>query len=165
MTGGHVRIGVRRRDVIVGASAGAAILALMRSLPASAQDPAKTPAALKEFDAAFKQIVGEGKPVPGKLKLEIPEIAENGNTVPYLITVESPMTENDHIKAMHMLSTSNPQPGVASFTLTPLMGKASIASRMRLAKTQDVVALAEVSDGQFLVARRTVKVTIGGCGG
>lgn len=75
------------------------------------------------------------------------------------------MTENDHIKAMHMLSTSNPQPGVASFTLTPLMGKASIASRMRLAKTQDVVALAEVSDGQFLVARRTVKVTIGGCGG
>ncbi len=165
MTGGHARISLRRRDVVVGASAGAAMLALMRSLPVLAQDAPKTASMLKEFDEAFKQIVGEGKPVTGKLKLEIPEIAENGNTVPYLLAVDSPMTDGEHIKAMHVLSTTNPQPGVASFTLTPLMGKASIASRMRLARTQDVVALAEMSDGQFLVARRTVKVTIGGCGG
>ena len=68
-------------------------------------------------------------------------------------------------KAIHIVATANPQPGVATFRLTPLSGKAAVASRMRLQRTQDVITIAELSDGRFLMAKRTVKVTIGGCGG
>ena len=75
------------------------------------------------------------------------------------------MTEKEHVKTVHVLSTGNPQPYVASFHFTPDAGKASVASRMRLAKTQDVVSIAELSDGRFLLGKRNVKVTIGGCGG
>ena len=95
----------------------------------------------------------------------MPEIAENGNTVPFTISVDSPMTETDNVKAIHVLATANPQPGVATFRFSPLSGKATVASRMRLARTQDVIAIAELSDGRFLMSKRNVKVTIGGCGG
>ncbi|MEZ5855203.1 MAG: thiosulfate oxidation carrier protein SoxY [Hyphomicrobiaceae bacterium] len=105
------------------------------------------------------------KPKAEKIVLEIPEIAENGNTVPYTISVESPMTDSDYIKAVHVLSSANPLPNIASFYFGPAVGRATLASRMRLAKTQDVLILAERSDGQFLMAQRAVKVTIGGCGG
>ena len=80
----------------------------------------------------------------------MPEIAENGNTVPFTISVDSPMTDKDYVKAVHVISTGNPQPGVATFRFTPQSGKAAAASRMRLAETQDVIALAELSDGKFL---------------
>ena len=112
-----------------------------------------------------KKILGDAKPTEGKLTLDLPEIAENGNTVPFTISVESPMTEKDHVKAIHVFATANPQPGVATFRFTPLSGKAAVASRMRLARTQDVIGIAELSDGKFLMGKRTVKVTIGGCGG
>jgi sulfur-oxidizing protein SoxY len=69
------------------------------------------------------------------------------------------------VKAIHVIATANPQPSVASFRLTPLSGRASVASRLRLARTQDVIGLAELSDGKFIMTRRPVKVTIGGCGG
>jgi sulfur-oxidizing protein SoxY len=131
---------------------------------AAAQD-AKAPATVPLFEQALDAILGDAKPTPGKITLEIPEIAENGNTVPYAIAIDSPMTPADHIKAIHVLSTANPLPNVASFGLTPLSGRAVVSSRMRLAKTQDVVVLAELSTRRFIVARRTVKVTIGGCGG
>src|SRR5690606_30934211 len=101
----------------------------------------------------------------GKLMLKLPEIAENGNTVPFSISVDSPMTEDDYVKAVHVISTGNPQPMVATFHFTPQSGKAAVSSRMRLAKTQDVVSVAELSDGKFAIARKEVKVTIGGCGG
>jgi sulfur-oxidizing protein SoxY len=117
------------------------------------------------WEDVVKKIVGETKPIEGRVALDMPEIAENGNTVPFTVSVESPMTDKDYVKAIHVISTGNPQPGVATFRLTPLSGKAAVASRMRLARTQDVVALAELSDGKFLQSRRSVKVTIGGCGG
>ena len=82
-----------------------------------------------------------------------------------LIAIDSPMTETDFVKAIHIVATANPQPGVATFRLTPLSGKAAVASRMRLQRTQDVITIAELSDGRFLMAKRAVKVTIGGCGG
>jgi sulfur-oxidizing protein SoxY len=113
----------------------------------------------------LKKIVGDAKPLEGKLTLDMPEIAENGNTVPFSVSVESPMTDSDHVKAIHILATANPQPGVATFRLTPMSGKAAAASRMRLARTQDIIGVAELSDGKFLMSRRNVKVTIGGCGG
>ena len=151
-----------RRDVLVGAGTGALLLALGRQ--AAAQD-LKAPADVPLFEQALDAILGEVKPIPGKITLEIPEIAENGNTVPYAIAIDSPMTPAEHVKAIHVLSTANPLPNVASFGLTPLSGRAVVAGRMRLSKTQDVVVLAELSSRRFIVGRKTVKVTIGGCGG
>lgn len=149
-----------RRDVITTAAGAASLLALIAT-GARAQDRPAT----NDFDAALKKLIGDAKPIDGKLTLEVPEIAESGNTVAYALSVENPMTEKDYVKALHILSTANPQPGIASFQLTPASGRAFAAGRMRLARTQDVVAVAELSDGRVLVSKRTIKVTIGGCGG
>jgi len=152
---------VGRRDVLVGAGAGLLLLALGRgALAQDAKGPPPNP-----YEQALDKILGSTKPSPGKITFEVPEIAENGNTVPYAVTIDSPMTSADHVKAIHVLSTQNPLSNVASFALTPLSGRAYVSSRMRLAKTQDVVVLAELSSGKFIVGQRTVKVTIGGCGG
>jgi sulfur-oxidizing protein SoxY len=149
-----------RREFVLGAVAAGAVAAFLADVRlAAAQE--KSPA----YEEALKKLIGGAKPEEGKVSLELPEIAENGNTVPFTVSVESPMTEKEHVKAVHVLSTGNPQPSVASFHFTPDSGKASVASRMRLAKTQDVVSIAELSDGRFLLGKRNVKVTIGGCGG
>ncbi len=151
---------VGRRDVLVRGAAAAALLTLLAPA-AIAQD--KTDASA--LNAALKAIMGDAKPIDGRFTFELPEIAESGNTVPYGVTVESPMTDAEYVKSVHILASGNPQPGVASFYFTPLSGKAQVAARLRLARTQEVVAVAELSDGKFLLAKRTVKVTIGGCGG
>lgn len=117
------------------------------------------------WQQAVDKILGGAKAGPGKLTMELPEIAENGNTVPFTLAVESPMTEADFVQAIHIISTGNPQPGVATFRFTPESGKAAVSSRMRLGRTQDVIAVAELSGGRFLMSKRNVKVTIGGCGG
>lgn len=143
---------------------GAASLAAASAIPLDAlwaQDATQ----LSAWEQAVKKVLGDAKPIEGKLTIEMPEIAENGNTVPFTITVDSPMTDKDYIKAIHVIATANPQPGVATFRLTPLTGKATVSSRMRLARTQDVITIAEASDGRFMMSKRSVKVTIGGCGG
>jgi sulfur-oxidizing protein SoxY len=148
-----------RRAFILGASAVAAIMPFLAA-PGAAQE------APQSWEDALKKIVGDAQPTSnGKLTFDMPEIAENGNMVPFSVSIDSPMTEKEHVKAIHVIATANPQPSVASFRLTPLSGRASVASRMRLARTQDVVGLAELSDGKFIMTRRPVKVTIGGCGG
>jgi sulfur-oxidizing protein SoxY len=144
---------IDRRAFVVGAVASTAVAAT--ALAQEAQG----------WEDAVKRIVGDTKPIDGRVMLDMPEIAENGNTVPFSISVDSPMTEREYVKAVHVISTGNPQPGVATFRFTPVSGKAAVASRMRLARTQDVIGLAELSDGKFLMTRRSVKVTIGGCGG
>ena len=149
---------VDRREFVRGGAAVVAVAALVVG-DTLAQDAASS------WEEAVKKIVGEAKPTEARVTLDMPEIAENGNTVPFAVAVESPMTENDYVKAIHVISTGNPQPGVATFRLTPASGKAAVASRMRLARTQDVIVLAELSDGKFLQTKRSVKVTIGGCGG
>ena len=155
---------VRRRDVLIGAAAAASLLALFTAAGATGATAQDKPFSA-ELEAALKKIMGDAKPADGRISLDIPEIAENGNTVPFVLSVESPMTETDFVKALHIMAAGNPQPGVASFTFTPASGRAFAASRMRLARTQEVIAVAEMSDGRFLLGRRTVKVTIGGCGG
>ena len=147
-----------RRTFTLGVAAAVTAFAVPATA-ALAQDQAQA------WELAVRKIVGEAKPSEGKFALELPEIAENGNTVPFTVSVESPMTEKDHVKAIHVIATANPQPGVATFRLTPLSGKAAVSSRLRLARTQDVIGIAELSDGRFLMAKRPVKVTIGGCGG
>jgi sulfur-oxidizing protein SoxY len=151
---------LNRREFALGVAAAAAGTALpMEAL--RAQEPNQPPA----WEQAVKKIMGDAKPVDGKMTLEMPEIAENGNTVPFSISIESPMSATDYVKAVHIIATGNPQPGVASFRFTPLSGKASISSRMRLGRTQDVITIAELGNGKFLMNKRNVKVTIGGCGG
>ena len=147
-----------RREFAIGTAAAVSLAALPVST-VLAQDPPQA------WELAVRKILGEAKPIEGKITVELPEIAENGNTVPFSISVDSPMTDKDHVKAIHIVATSNPQPGVATFRLSPQSGKAMVASRMRLQRTQDVITIAELSDGRFLMAKRPVKVTIGGCGG
>ena len=117
------------------------------------------------WEEAVQAVLGTAKPTEVKMLLEMPEIAENGNTVPFTVSLDNPMTDKDYVKAIHVIATANPQPGVASFHFTPLSGKAAASSRARLARTQDVIAIAELSNGTFLMSKRSVKVTIGGCGG
>lgn len=145
-----------RRGVLALAAGGMAITVLPR--PASAQLAAPT-------QAAIDRLRGSRTPQEGRITLRAPPIAENGNTVPLTVSVESPMTAADHVKAIHVFADKNPTPDVATFHLTPAMGRASADTRIRLGQTQDVVALAEMSDGTLFMTRAEVKVTIGGCGG
>src|SRR3546814_14432826 len=94
-----------------------------------------------------------------------PEIAENGNTVPISVSVDSEMTEASYVESVTLLADGNPNPAVATFHFTPMSGEASATTRMRLAKTQNVVAVAKLSDGSVFMDKKLVKVTIGGCGG
>ncbi|WP_372617344.1 thiosulfate oxidation carrier protein SoxY [Falsiroseomonas sp.] len=143
-----------------GALAAAAGLVGLSLLPkaAAAQMEAATA-------AAIRRIIGERTPEEGRVALRLPPIAENGNTVPLTVTVESPMTAADHVKAVHVFADKNPTPDVATFHLTPAMGRAQADTRIRLGQTQDVIAVAEMSDGKLYIGRAEVKVTIGGCGG
>jgi len=113
----------------------------------------------------LKKLYGDKKFAEGKIKLDIPQIAENGLVVPVNIDVESPMTDADYVKAVHIFADGNPQPGVFSYRFTPACGKASASGRMRLAQTQNVICIAEMSNGSLYSTKAEVKVTIGGCGG
>lgn len=149
----------------LGAAAGGRALHA-ESASAAAQDGAD-PAPLApspQYQDAFAKAVGTGTPVEERVSLVLPEDAENGNIVPYRISVESPMTADDYISEVHLLSTQNPQPRVAVFHFTPLSGKAAVSGRMRLAKTQEVVAVAVTSHNKLFIGRCTVSVGIGGCG-
>jgi len=117
------------------------------------------------YDTALTAITG-GKTITdsAKVSLTVPEIAENGAVVPVKVNVESPMTEADYVKAIHVLTTKNANARCADVMLTPLNGKGYFATRVKLGGTQDIVALVEMSDGSFLRAAKSVKVTIGGCG-
>ena len=112
-------------------------------------------ATVEELTAAF---TGGAAPGSGGITLTAPEIAENGNTVP--VSVSAPGAV-----AIMLLATGNPEPAVATFTFGPAAGSQMAATRIRLAKTQDVMALAKMADGSIMQAQATVKVTIGGCGG
>lgn len=127
--------------------------------------PQAASATVETATAMMNDLIGGKTPQEGRVKVDMPQIAENGNTVPLTVTVDSPMTDADHVKAVHILADGNPDSGVASFRLTPLSGKAEVSVRMRLARTQNVWAVAEMSDGSVFMGKTEVKVTIGGCGG
>ena len=121
--------------------------------------------AKNDSDEAIKKFTGGKTPTQGKIKLDLPEIAENGNTVPMTVTVESPMTEQSHVTDVLIVADENPRSGVAVFHFSPASGVAEANTRIRLAATQDVIAVAKMNDGSFFMASKQVKVTIGGCGG
>ena len=113
----------------------------------------------------IKKFTGGKDVAEGGVTLELPEIAENGNTVPLKVSVESPMTAEAYVKRVLIVADGNPNPAVATFKFSAKSGVAEASTRIRLAKTQNVIAVAELSDGSFKSAKKQVKVTIGGCGG
>jgi sulfur-oxidizing protein SoxY len=116
-----------------------------------------------EMAAAIKEVTG-GAPVrAGKVTLDIPPLVENGNAVPLTVSVESPITEQDHVRAIHVFNEKNPQPHVFHARLGPLNGKAEIATRIKLNDSQKVVAIAELSNGDFMSASADVIVTLAAC--
>jgi sulfur-oxidizing protein SoxY len=115
------------------------------------------------LEAAIRKVTG-GKPVrAGKVKLEVPPLVDNGNTVPLSVSVASPMTSADHVKAIHVFTEKNPQPYVVSAYLGPRAGRASITARARIADTGKVIALAQLSDGSFWSDTVSVVVTLSAC--
>lgn len=156
MTNTNTTIG--RRALLKAAGLGAVAVAgagFARDAYATPESAAKALAS-QTGGAAMKQ---------GKVKLKLPEIAENGRTVPLTISVDSPMSGDNYVKSIHVVAEGNPEPKVCSFHLTPGSGKAEVSTRIRLGKTQNVSAAAVMSDGSVFMGKQNVKVTIGGCGG
>lgn len=133
------------------------LAAAMAAAPAFAQSG---PAAM---GAAILKVTGGAKVQTGKVKLDVPPLSENGNAVAMSVSVDSPMSATDYVKAIHVFTEKNPQPNVISIRLGPRAGVASIQTRMRLADTQTVVAIAEMSDGSFWQDSGDVVVTLGAC--
>lgn len=146
---------MRRRRFL--AATGAALAA--GAMPAGAQrfQPAQ------DIEPLLQQLTGGKAPQKGGIEVELPQIAENGSSVPMRIRVETPMTSADHVGALHILAERNPRPLVASFHLGPHSGKADVSTRVRLAGTQKVRVLAAMSDGTFRIAELEVLVTSAAC--
>jgi len=117
-------------------------------------------AALQE---ALRKVTGDAQVRRGKVKLELPPLVDNGNAVPLAVTVESPMTSTDHVKAIHVFTEKNPLPDVVSAYLGPRAGRAGISTRVRIADTQTVTAIAQLSDGSFWSDSAEVVVTLSAC--
>ena len=111
----------------------------------------------------MRKVLGGATPRPGKVRLEVAPLVDNGNAVPLTVTVESPMTPQDHVKAIHVFTEKNPQPNVLSARLGPRAGRAAVSTRVRLADTQAVHAIAELSDGSFWSGSADVVVTVSAC--
>ena len=142
-----------RRAVVIGAGALGAMPFLVRRAEA-------TPDSMK---AAIHKVIGESPVTKGRVALDIPPLVENGNTIAMTVAVESPMTATDYVKAIHVFNEKNPQPDVISVHLGPRAGKAAFATRIRLADSQTVTAIAEMSDGSLWSDSVEVIVTIAAC--
>ncbi|MBR0908366.1 SoxY-related AACIE arm protein [Bradyrhizobium japonicum] len=119
-----------------------------------------TPAMLS---TAIRNVVGETQIRAGKIKLDIPPLVENGNTVPMTVSVASPMTATDYVKSIHVFNEKNPQPNIGNFYLNPASGRAQVSTRIRLADTQKVVAIARLSDDTFWQVAADIVVTLAAC--
>lgn len=142
----------RRRLLAFGAGA---VVALVGLRPAQA-----TPDMMK---AAIRDVVKGAVVRSGKVKLDVPPLVENGNTVPLTVLVASPMTEAEHVVSIHIFNEKNPQPNVGNFYIGPRAGRAQVSTRIRLADTQTLTAIAKLSDGSFWSATADVVVTLAAC--
>jgi sulfur-oxidizing protein SoxY len=145
-----------RRQFLV--SAGSA--AVLGAAPIVTLRAEATPAMLA---SAIRDVVGSAVVRTGKVKLDVPPLVENGNTVPLTVSVASPMTLDDHVKSIHVFNEKNPQPNVGNFVLGANAGRAQISTRIRLADSQKIVAIAKLSDGSFWSASVDVVVTLAAC--
>jgi sulfur-oxidizing protein SoxY len=119
-----------------------------------------TPAMLS---GAIRNVVGAAVVRTGKVKLDVPPLVENGNTVPMTVSVSSPMTSDDYVKSIHVFNEKNPQPNIGNFYLGRFAGRAQISTRIRLADSQKIVAIARLSDDSFWSASADVVVTLAAC--
>jgi sulfur-oxidizing protein SoxY len=120
--------------------------------------------ATPEMMATAIRTVTGGAPVQtGKVKLDIPPLVENGNSVPMTVSVTSPMTPSDYVKSIHVFNEKNPQPNLGNFYLRPSAGRAQVSTRVRLADSQKIVAIAKLSDGSFWSVAADVVVTLAAC--
>lgn len=133
-----------------------ALLLALVALPGAAR-------AVPALEAAMREVAGAAEPEEGGMALRLPALAENGAQVPLAVTVESPMTPEEHVVSIHLFATRNPTPWVASFHLSPALGRAEVQTRIRLAEDQQVVALAVLSDGRVRRAAAGTRVATGGC--
>lgn len=144
-----------RREILRAVGAGAMLLMAPKVAFATAEQVA---------DEAKKTFPGKTA-IAGRIKLDLPTIAENGLVVPLNFEVESPMTDADYVKSVHFYAEGNPNPLIAGFQYTSMVPKAAGQIRIRLAQSQNIIAYAEMSDGKLYTVKKEVKVTIGGCGG
>ena len=135
--------------------------AVMGAVPIVTLRPsAATPATLA---GAIRNVVGTAVVQTGRVKIDVPPLVENGNTVPMTVSVANPMTADDHVKSIHVFNEKNPQPNIGNFYLGPQAGRAQISTRIRLADSQKIVAIAQLSDGSFWSASADVVVTLAAC--
>ena len=142
----------------LGLAGGAAV---MGAIPIVTLRPAgATPAMLA---SAIRNVVGDAVVQTGRVKIDVPPLVENGNTVPMTVSVTSPMTASDYVKSIHVFNEKNPQPNIGNFYLGPRAGRAQISTRIRLADSQKIVAIARLSDDTFWSASADVVVTLAAC--
>lgn len=147
-----------RRTFVIGAASAAGGVGLVSVLPSS--EARATPVAMQ---ALIRKTVGQGQLRKGRVTLDIPPIVENGNSVSLDVAVDSPMTLANHVKTIHVFNEKNPLPNVITMHLGPRAGRAKVATRIRLADTQKVIAIAEMNDGTFWSDEVEVIVTIAAC--
>jgi sulfur-oxidizing protein SoxY len=136
-------------------------IAVTGAVPIVSVRPAQaSPATLA---SAIRTVVGEAEVHTGKVKLDIPPLVENGNTVPMTVSVTSPMTSEDHVRSIHVFNEKNPQPNIGNFHLGPRAGRAQVSTRIRLADSQKITAIARLSDGSFWSVSVDVVVTLAAC--
>ncbi len=146
------------RRQFLGLAGGAAVLG---AVPIVTLRPTEaTPASLA---SAIRNVTGGAPVKTGKIKLDMPPLVENGNTVPMTVSVASPMAPEDFVRSIHVFNEKNPQPNIGNFYLGPHAGRAQISTRIRLADTQKVVAIARLSDDTFWSASVDVVVTLAAC--
>jgi sulfur-oxidizing protein SoxY len=146
------------RRQFLGFAGGAAVLG---AVPLVTLQPAEaTPASLA---SAIHTVTGGAGVKTGRVKLDVPPLVENGNTVPMTVSVASPMAPEDFVKSIHVFNEKNPQPNIGNFYLGPHSGRAQVSTRIRLADSQKVVAIARLSDGSFWSVSVDVVVTLAAC--
>ena len=146
------------RRQFLGLAGGAAVVG---AVPIVTLRPSEaTPAMLA---SAIRNVVGTAVVQTGKVKIDVPPLVENGNTVPMTVSIANPMTAEDHVKSIHVFNEKNPQPNIGNFYLGPRAGRAQISTRIRLADSQKIVAIAQLSDGSFWSASADVVVTLAAC--
>lgn len=144
--------GPTRREAL---ALGAGALSLIVTHPAQASP--------ESMEAAIKELVGGAEVRKGRVTLDIPPLVENGNSVPVRVTVESPMTPQEFVKSIFLFNERNPQPNVANFHLSPRAGRAEVSTRIRLGDSQNIVAIAQLSDGTFWSDTAELIVTLPAC--
>ncbi|MBN2816341.1 MAG: thiosulfate oxidation carrier protein SoxY [Campylobacterales bacterium] len=156
---------MQRREFFKQLGAATAVAAVALPTMSFAADAKPSGPNKMSFETALNAITGGKTPVKSdKIKIKVPEIAENGAVVPVTATVDSPMTDSDYVKSIHILAGGNSNARCIDVNLTPANGKAMFSTRIKLGGTQEVSAVAVLSNGEVLIASQSVKVTIGGCG-